>query len=170
MLSLNRPSLELLPSYLEFIGALEANGDTVWPGMLPSKDESENQFINQLISRETTPLPGRVPETVYWGALSDTIVGRISIRHWLDEDLKAFGGHISYETHPWYRKKGIATEMLRLILETPKARELKRILLTCSPTNIGSINAIIANGGSHEKTVFVERVNRETSYYWIQIM
>jgi predicted acetyltransferase len=167
MVQLIRPRIELLHSYLEFIEAMNASGETIWPGMLPAEGESGAQFVEQHILRESTPLPGLVAHTVYWGVHSGIVVGRISLRHELNEDLKVFGGHIGYEIHPAYRRRGFATEMLRQILQTPKAKGLGKVLLTCSPANSGSVKAILANGGSLEKTVFVEKINRETSYYWI---
>ena len=97
------------------------------------------------------------------------LLGRIALRHFLNDNLKEFGGNIGYEVRPSARRKGIATEMLRLLLLTPKAKEIGRVLLTCAPDNIGSNRTIVSNGGILEKTVFVQKWNRDTNYYWIVI-
>ena len=97
------------------------------------------------------------------------MVGRIVLRHELTPDLREFGGHIGYEVRPSFRRRGVAGEMLRLVLKTPKAREIGMILLTCAPGNVASIKTITANGGVLEKTAWVERVQRDTCYYWISV-
>jgi predicted acetyltransferase len=60
--------------------------------------------------------------------------------------------------------------MLRQVLRTPKAREIGRLLLTCAPDNVASNRTIRANGGVLERTIFVERIARETNLYWIALL
>jgi predicted acetyltransferase len=110
-----------------------------------------------------------VPDTVHWAILDGVVVGRIALRHLLDENLRRFGGHVSYEVRPSARRRGVATGMIRLLLETPRARSIGRLLVTCAPDNTGSVKAILANGGALEKTALVEAIGRETSYYWIDL-
>lgn len=161
MLNLIPPSLDLYPAYMDFIHDMQSSGETIWHTMIPSPSESPEQFITRLITQTN--------ESTYWALLSNQIIGRIALRHTLTDDLKIFGGNIGYEVRPGFRKQGHATEMLRLILQTPKAKELKRVLLTCAPNNIGSNKTILSNGGVLEKTVYVEKINRDTNYYWITI-
>jgi predicted acetyltransferase len=87
----------------------------------------------------------------------------------LNKNLEEFGGHIGYEVRPSARRKGIATEMLRLVLQTPKAREIRRVLLTCAPDNEASNRTIRKNGGILNDTRFVEKIRRQTNYYWIEV-
>ena len=169
MINLQRPSHQTIDSYFAFVEALNNNGDKVWEGYLPEDGESKLDFLHRVLSRETNPTSGFVHETIYWPCLDDVVIGRISLRHHLNENLSEFGGHVGYEVHPAYRLKGFATEMLKLVLSTPKANEVGRILLTCSPENAASIKTIVANGGILEKTAFVEKWKRETNYYWITL-
>lgn len=165
---LERPDLKWIKSYFEFVREIEAAAEPL--GWLKPKDqESLNDFINRLLEAETNPSPDKVNDSIYWCRLENEIVGRVSLRHFLNADLKEYGGHIGYEVRPSYRRRGIAKEMLRLILETPTARQIGKLLLTCSPKNVASIKAIVRNGGVFEKTAFVPKVNRETSYYWIDL-
>jgi predicted acetyltransferase len=97
------------------------------------------------------------------------VVGRIALRHDLNANLKEFGGHIGYEVRPSCRKKGFAKEMLKQLLQTPKALEIRSLLLTCAPTNLASNKTILANGGILTKTAFVEKWKRETNYYLITL-
>jgi predicted acetyltransferase len=59
--------------------------------------------------------------------------------------------------------------MLRQVLRTPKAREIGKLLLTCAPDNLASNRTIRTNGGVLERTIFVERIGRETNLYWITL-
>ena len=60
-------------------------------------------------------LPARfVPNTFLIAVVGDTIVGRISIRHELNEFLASVGGHVGYVIVPSERKKGYGTQVLSL--------------------------------------------------------
>jgi len=59
--------------------------------------------------------------------------------------------------------------MLRQVLRTPEARAIGRLLLTCAPDNLASNRTILANGGVLERTIFVERIARQTNLYWITL-
>ena len=107
--------------------------------------------------------------SVYWAACEGAVVGRIALRHYLDASLEEFGGHVGYEVRPSFRRKGIGTEMLRQLLGLPRAKEIGRLLVTCAPDNIGSNKTIIANGGVLDRTALVDRLRRQTNYYWIDL-
>jgi predicted acetyltransferase len=166
---LARPEMSLAPSYFSFVDEMAAHGEKVWEGFLPSAGESVEQFIARIIISETSPRPGLVPESTYWGVRGGQVVGRISLRHVLNENLAEFGGHIGYEVRPSVRRQGVATSLLKQILETPKAREIGRLLLTCAPDNAASIKTILNNGGVFEKSAYVEKWKRQTQYYWIEL-
>jgi len=46
---------------------------------------------------------GYVPETTYWLVDNDEFIGRINIRHQLNEHLLRVGGHIGYDICPSQR-------------------------------------------------------------------
>jgi predicted acetyltransferase len=164
------PTVELVASYLEFIDELRSHGDRIWESMVPAAGEGATEFVAKLVRAETSVVPPlATATTTYWATISGTVVGRGALRHELTSDLAEFGGHISYEVRPSYRRKGIATEMLRQILLTERAKAIGTLLLTCAPTNIASNKTIQANGGRLLKTSFVERVARETSYYEVDL-
>lgn len=168
MITLSRPREELVLSYLDFMEEMRRQGEKIWD-ILPKENETNSQFIERLILAESNPEKGFVEETTFWVCKDNIVVGRIALRHRLNDNLKEFGGHIGYEVHPGYRKKGIAKEMLKQVLLTPKAKEIGRLFLTCAPSNIASNRTILANGGILAKTVFVEKWQRETNCYWIDV-
>ena len=160
-----------MTSYLECIEEMRAHGEHIWEPMVPTANEDAPAFVARLVRAETSVVPPLVTKTTtYWATISGTVVGRGALRHELTQELAEFGGHISYEVRPSYRRKGVATEMLRQILLTAKAREIGTLLLTCAPTNVASDKTIRANGGHLEKTSFVERFQRDTSYYRIELL
>ena len=168
-LQLRRPHIHLFDSYLASVEEMRNLGEKIWDQMAPLPAEMPADFIQRLLSAETSPQAPFVPESIYWAASGDHVVGRIALRHELTPDLEVFGGHIGYEVRPSAWWQGVATEMLRLILITPKARQIGRLLLTCSPDNLASIKTITNNAGVLEKTAWVERVQRDTCYFWITV-
>jgi predicted acetyltransferase len=168
-LTLVRPSLALVASYLDFIEEMRALDETIWPTRVPVAGDSLDTFVAGLLVKETTPVPPAVAESVHWGVIDDRIVGFITLRHVLNERLARFGGHVSYEVRPSCRCQGVATGMLRLLLLTPRAKGLGRILVTCGPANLASRTTIERNGGILGGVVYVEEVQRETCHYWINL-
>lgn len=75
------------------------------------------------------------------------IVGRVSIRHTLNERLAASGGHIGYGVRPAHRQKGYASEILKQALPIAKAAGLNEVLIDCLDDNVGSFRTIEKNGG-----------------------
>lgn len=95
------------------------------------------------------------------------VVGCIELRHTLNEALAVIGGHIGFSVTPQERRKGYATEMLRLVLLEARKAGLKRVLLTCDTDNVASYKTIEKCGGKREQEEpFV--LDGELYYkYWI---
>ena len=56
-------------------------------------------------------------------------------------------GHIGYAVVPWKRRRGYATEALRLMLDEARAVGLPHVEITAKPENPASHKVILANGG-----------------------
>ena len=95
------------------------------------------------------------------------MVGAVNIRHDLNDYLLKYGGHIGDGIRPSERRKGYATEMIRLALEECRELGLTRVLMTCDKNNIGSAKSIIRNGGILENEVLGEGSIKQR--YWIAL-
>jgi len=87
-------------------------------------------------------LEGFVPSSYLVAVVSGKIVGRVSIRHELNDFLRAYGGHIGYGVVPSERRKGYATEILKLALLICRALNLEKIMIRCDCDNTGSMKVI----------------------------
>lgn len=111
-------------------------------------------------------LSAYVPSTFFFAFAGPRIVGRVSIRHELNEFLLRIGGHIGYTVVPEFRRQGYATEILRQSLEIVRRRfGLSRVLVTCDDDNIGSIRTIEKNGGVLESVVAGPALNKPKRRY-----
>lgn len=97
-----------------------------------------------------------VPSTFLFAFLGHRIVGRTSIRHRLTPKLERVGGHIGYVVVPEFRRRGFATEILRMSLLIARDRlGIQRARLTCDANNVASIRTIKKNGGVLEDEIAV---------------
>lgn len=112
--------------------------------------------------------PGRVPATFLGVYAGERLVGRISIRHELNEHLRTVGGHIGYAIRPGERGKGYATAALREALRLCRGLGIEHALVTCDSTNEASRRTIERCGGVLEDEVPVEGGPSKLRY-WIQV-
>ena len=113
---------------------------------------------------------GLVPDSVFFclDLDRDAFVGAVNIRHYLNDDLFQFGGHIGDGIRPSERRKGYATSMVRLALEECRKLGIPKVLMTCDRDNIGSAKSIMNNGGVLENEVINEDGVWEQRY-WIDL-
>ncbi|MFT3925288.1 MAG: GNAT family N-acetyltransferase [Myxococcales bacterium] len=110
---------------------------------------------------------GHVPATFLVAMLGDTLVGRLSFRHSLNDHLSRVGGHVGFGVLPEYRCRGIATAMLRAGVELAAELDLTEVLVTCSETNYSSSRVIERCGGRYSHTYANPSVGIPKRHYWI---
>ncbi len=93
-----------------------------------------------------------VPFTELWMTEGEVVLGRISLRHELNELLFTWGGHIGYAVRPSARRRGHATAALLQMLEVCRERGIDPVLVTCDVDNVASRRTIERAGGEYDDT------------------
>lgn len=113
---------------------------------------------------------GRVPDSMLYAFLGELIIGRVSIRHQLNDYLFNEGGNIGYSVATTYRNRGFATEMLKqALLYCKEQLHLKDVLITCDDENIGSYKVIEKCGGKLEAKNISNDGTTLKRRYWINL-
>lgn len=172
-LKLVLPNIEHKEILMDYKNEFIKNGDSMdgSAGLANAKSFEEwyEAFKDNL--NEETVREGLVPATTYLAIdENEKLVGMIDIRHRLNEFLLNFGGNIGYSVRKSERRKGYATEMLKLALKKCIELNIKKVLITCNRDNIGSAKTIISNGGVLENEIFDPDDNKMTQRYWITLV
>lgn len=110
---------------------------------------------------------GFVPETFLLAFAEGELVGRVSIRHTLNDFLVQVGGHIGYCVRPGFRRCGYATEILRQALVALRALGVDEALVTCDDDNLASARTIERCGGVLDDLVESPTGGPVKRRYWI---
>ena len=142
-------------------------------GCGPMRFDDPREWLDHVIrytSRATLP-EGKVLATQFLAVRQSDgrLVGMIQVRHYFNEYLEKYAGHIGYSVRPSERRRGYAKEMLRQTLPFCKRIGLDRVLISCEPGNEGSRRTILANGGVYESTVHEPEENIDLERYWITL-
>lgn len=145
-------------------------GDTLqWSA--PGLEADFTMFLAELRRYEPGQvLPeGFVHSEALWLVDGENYLGRVSLRHTLNERLRTFGGHIGYEIRPSARRQGYGTLILQLTLNPAREHGLDSVLVTCDVDNCGSRRVIEANGGVLEGEFQLDFYDKPIYRYWIQL-
>ena len=157
--------------WLYYVNETRINNPGATPGSF-KENEIYEEWLNKLVNEHNNINleNGRVPSSFYFLMNENKILGSISIRHNLeDEMLRKFGGHIGYNVRPSERRKGYATIMLNLALEKCDELGLEEVMVTCKEDNIGSAKTIENNCGVLKEVIFDSQENCKFKKYWINI-
>jgi predicted acetyltransferase len=172
-LILIKPSIEYASQIIEYRQDFLDSGDSM-DGCGPLRRfEYPKEYIKICMDYEN---PETVPENLVQATQflcirksDNKLVGMIQVRHYFNEYLEKYAGHIGYSIRPSERRKGYAKEMLKLALPFCREIGLDKVLISCIDGNIGSEKTILANGGVYESTVHEPNSNIFLKRFWIQL-
>jgi predicted acetyltransferase len=118
-------------------------------------------YVADVRADETDPPAGWVRCTTWWWVEGTEYLGRIALRHELNQNLREVGGHIGYDVRRSRRREGHATRMFAEVLARAGEQGIDPALVTCDLDNAGS-RAIIENAGG-----VLEDERRGKLRYWV---
>ena len=133
-------------------------GGRMNPGILRKYNGNYSEWL-QYISDCSNGLNigEEVPQTLYFMKSSKgTIVGAVSLRHYLNHTNIVDGGHVGYGICPEYRGNGLGNLILQLALKKLSSMGIDNVLVTCDADNERSQKVIIKNGGVLENQTYDE--------------
>ena len=170
-LLLLRPNEENIGQYGDYRREFLENGDSMDGAGPMRRYESALDWLAHVRSYESadTLPPDRVLATQYLLVRESDgkLLGMLQLRHYLNEYLRLYAGHIGYSVRPSERRKGYAKRMLAMALPEARALGLERVMISCVVGNEGSRRTILANGGVFDSTIWDEEDGKMLERYWI---
>jgi predicted acetyltransferase len=155
-----------------FEGLKEADGEDLSWYSFSWKPGMPYQDMMKILKNEAAGIdlePGRVPHSMLYAFLNGKIIGRVSVRHELNDHLRKRGGNIGYWVAKNYRKLGYATEMLRRGLEFCKLKNISPIMISCADDNVYSWKIIERYGAKLEDKVWDDEGKKLIRRYWLNL-
>ena len=155
LIRLIRPDASHREAALAFRQEFFDHGESVINGSeLLDHTEDYDEWLQSVTAntvRETVNPQWVLTDTFFavdeWGKL----VGIIDLRHELNDFLRDFG-NCGYSVRPTERRKGYASEMLRLLLQTARDAGMTELHLSVERSNAPSVKTILRNGGVPERS------------------
>lgn len=173
MLKLVEPDLKYKFHYIEMMEQWLSSGETPFPWTLQLDYSDMCRLVKSLqdLQKGIGVPEGLVPCTAYWGYDDerDKLIGAVNVRHYLNTNLYNTWGYIDYGVRPDERKKGCATQLLKLALEKSRDLPVKKVLLGCYKANEACVKTIIKNGGILENEFPENKSGRIIQRYWVSI-
>ena len=175
MIKLIKPNKKYYQLYKDMMDEWNMEGSRIAPWALHLKYHT-TQYFDEMLKRvqeveKGENLEGYAASTTYWlyDDERNLLLGASNLRHYLTEEGLKTWGHIGYGIRPSERKKGYATELLKLTLVEAKSKNIDKVLLGAYTGNIGSCKVIEKCGGKLENIAIEDETGLPIKRYWINI-
>jgi predicted acetyltransferase len=152
-----RPTADLEASYRAYLD--ELGDEERFPFTLDLDSSDFAAFLRRLDDFEygRNLRDGRVGNTTYWWIEAGEVVGAANLRHHLNRELLAYGGHIGLGVRPSMRSKGVGVRLLQATVEQAWQRGIGDVHIHCHRSNVAS-ERMIRRAGGELRTVDPDRV------------
>ena len=167
-LYLEKPNVDDATEAIKMINKWrEEYGGRINPGLLRKLTDNYFEWLKDINCINKIKSTEDVPQTLYFLKNSNgTIIGAVSLRHYLNQTNILDGGHVGYGIRPEYRGKGYGNIILQLAVEKLVCMGIDKILVTCDSDNKISQKVIAHNNGILENQAYDED-GVLISRYWI---
>ena len=173
MIKLVKPHRKYYKLYKDMMDEWNMEGSRIAPWPLHLKYHTL-QYFNEMINRVQEveagkKLEGYAASTTYWlyDDKRNILIGASNLRHYLTKAGLETWGHIGYGIRPSERKKGFATQLLKLTLEEARIKNIDKVLLGAYVGNIASWKVMEKCGAELENIVIEDETGLPIKRYWI---
>ena len=177
--ALELPNEKHKQSFIEAVGEFQADSENTNSGSMGryrdmAIDELRRDFPSYLRKLRDAAAgrnlgEGIVPESTFWLIEGGEFVGRVSVRHYLNENLARVGGHIGYEVRPSRRRRGYGKLLLKSGLDKAWDLGIEKALVTCDDSNTASLKIIQSCGGVQDVEVSQGSGRPSKLRFWIDL-
>lgn len=175
MIRLVKPNEKYYQQYKDMMDEWNMEGSRIAPWALHLKYHTL-QYFKEMIERvqeveKGENLEGYAASTTYWlyDEERDILLGASNLRHYLTKEGLKTWGHIGYGIRPSERKKGYATQLLKLTLVEAKIKNIDKVLLGAYIGNVGSWKVMEKCNGKFENIIIEDETGLPIKRYWIDI-
>jgi len=174
-----KPSVLYMKSYIEADNENIAANIYEFPPLAYDYIKDSNSFRDyiDLLARNERGADlseGRAPYSSFWlvDEKNKIFIGQSALRHFLNDTLRVFGGHIGYCVRPSCWGRGFGTKQLELLLPEAKKLGINNVRLTCYGENKSSARVMEKNGARIVGEVYnkIAGINKLTLIYEINLL